>query len=140
MALRNKKRSGGPLPVPTTSMGDIAFLLIIFFMLTSKFMQESHVEYQNAKSPDVESIEDFPISVILDSKGEIWLQGQPCGSAETMRMGVEVLRGDSKDTKVLLKIHNGATQQQYGPVIQNLAQAGVKIAFVGERSSDYSIK
>lgn len=132
------KRHGGLLAVPTTSMGDIAFLLIIFFMLTSKFMAEQHVKYTSPKSPDAAALEDMPCSVILDENGEIWLQGKPCGNAETMRLGVEVLRGDRKDMKVLLKVHKSATEKQFGPVIGELAKAGVKIAFVGDRSADYA--
>ena len=137
MAL-NFKRRGGVLAVPTTSMGDIAFLLIIFFMLTSKFMQESHVKFEHAKSPDIQAIEDCPVSVILDENGGIWLQGQPCGSAEMMRLGVEALRGDKKDQKVILKVHKSLTAKQYTPVILELSKAGVKIAFSGERSVSYA--
>ncbi len=131
------KRKDGAISVPTSSMGDISFLLIIFFMLTSKFMAEQHVKYESAKSPDAVALEDVPVSVILDEEGMIWLQGKPCGSAETMRMGVEVLRGDKKDMKVLLKVHKNAPEKQFGPVIGALAEAGVKIAFAGDKSAGY---
>ena len=82
--------------VPTASMGDIAFLLIIFFMLTSKFMQESHVVYKEAESPDIVTVDDTSFSVIVDEKGAIWLQGQPCSSPEELRMALDDLRSGSR--------------------------------------------
>ena len=41
MAISLRKRSGGPIPgIPTASTGDIAFLILIFFMSTSMFAKE----------------------------------------------------------------------------------------------------
>lgn len=133
------KRRGGILAVPTTSMGDIAFLLIIFFMLTSKFMNESHVKFEHAKSPDIAALEDTPVSVILDENGEIWLQGKPCPTPEMLGQAVEILCGDQKDQKILLKIHKNLTAKQFSPVIGELAKTGRKITFVGERSAGYNM-
>lgn len=129
-----KRRSA--LPVPTASMGDIAFLLIIFFMLTSKFMQESHVHYQPAASPDVQAIADVPVSVIVDENGEIWLQGNPSSPAE-IKAAVEELRGNDKKFTVMLKVHRDLSSAKYGEVIRKLAEAGVQVAFVGEAADSY---
>ncbi len=123
--------------VPTASMGDIAFLLIIFFMLTSKFMQESHVVYKEAESPDIVTVDDTSFSVIVDEKGAIWLQGQPCSSPEELRMALERLIGEKKDTVVMLKIDRNATESQFGPVLMNLGNVGVRIAMTGTKSKTY---
>jgi biopolymer transport protein ExbD len=41
VAISLRKRSGGPVPgIPTASTGDIAFLILIFFMSTSMFAKE----------------------------------------------------------------------------------------------------
>ena len=41
MAIRLRKKGGGEIPViPTASTGDIAFLIMIFFMSTSMFAKE----------------------------------------------------------------------------------------------------
>lgn len=130
-----------PLPVPTSSMGDIAFLLIIFFMLTSKFMQESHVKYETAKSPDIQAVKDTNISVIVDEKNTIWLQGEECASAEDLKSRIETLKLDMKDDKsavVMLKVHRAALHEAYGDVVMKLSEAGVKISFIGDRSVDYN--
>ena len=53
--IRRKKRMS--LIVPTSSMGDIAFLLIIFFMLASTFMKSGNAQVENASSSAIESQE-----------------------------------------------------------------------------------
>lgn len=134
---RARKRRRVNIFVPTASMGDIAFLLIIFFMLTSKFMQESHIEYKDAYSPDIVPLEDISYSVIVDAHGEIWLQGQPCGSAEDLRSAVERLAGDKKDVVVMLKVDKDAVESQYGEVLKSLGNAGVRVAMIGAKSNSY---
>lgn len=136
MSKTKMRKKGEVLAVPTSSMGDIAFLLIIFFMLTSKFMQESHVKYETPHSPDVQKIKDQSVSVIMDEEGAIWLQGQ-LSSPEAIRSAVEQLKGEDKDFTVMLKIHKSIESKKYNELIRKLAEAGVKVAFVGESSDSY---
>ena len=45
MAIRLRKQSGGSAPnIPTASTGDIAFLILIFFMSTSMFAKEKGLQ------------------------------------------------------------------------------------------------
>lgn len=137
MSIKNASKRP-PLPVPTSSMGDIAFLLIIFFMLTSKFMQESHIKYEQAKSPDIKEIEDTNISVVVDENDVIWLQGEEVSSVEDLKSRVESLKSDDKATIVMLKIHKNSLHKTYGDLILKLSEAGVKISFIGDKSIDYN--
>ena len=136
-----RRRKKADMRVPTSSMGDIAFLLIIFFLLTSKFMQESHVKYETAKSPDIETVKDTNISVIVDENNTIWLQGEECASADDLKSRIETLKLDMKDDKsavVMLKVHRRALHEVYGNVVMKLSEAGVKISFIGDRALDYN--
>lgn len=133
---RRRKRTSMVF-VPTASMGDIAFLLIIFFMLTSKFMKESHVVFKQPDSPDIDTVEDSPISVIVDQEGKTWLQGQPCDSPELLKEAIERLVGDKKDKMVMLKVDKGVNEAVFGPVLMNLGKAGVRVALIGNKVKTY---
>ena len=52
MAIRKRKKPS--LVLPLSSMGDIAFLLIIFFMLASNFMKTANVDLEEAHAADLE--------------------------------------------------------------------------------------
>ena len=68
MAIRRRKKPS--LVLPLSSMGDIAFLLIIFFMLASNFMKTSNVELEKPDAPSLEQQEPPKCSVLLDKDGQ----------------------------------------------------------------------
>lgn len=125
-----RRRSRLAIMVPIASMGDIAFLLIIFFMLTSNFIKEGHVEVTPASSPDIEEIKESSVSVTMDRDGEIWIQGEPC-PVGALKGGVQVLIEGIEDKTVMLKIDKDLSQKQFGPVFLEMSNAGAEIALVG---------
>ena len=62
MKLRRQKRRG-PI-VPVASIADIAFLLIIFFILTSNFMREKDIKATPARAVDVVNLEQASVSIM----------------------------------------------------------------------------
>ncbi len=62
-----------------TSLIDVVFLLLIFFMITSTFIKtERKLELQlpEAKAAEVEQKERKPIKIEMDKRGRITLDGQ----------------------------------------------------------------
>jgi biopolymer transport protein ExbD len=131
----NRKRRKLPIMVPVASMGDIAFLLIIFFILASNFAKEAHVEFDPAKSPDIEKMERSKVSVTVDKNGEVWLQGEECPIA-LLDGGVEALLLDQENKVVMLTVHRELPHDVYGEVFLKLSEAGAEIALVGEKSEE----
>ena len=71
-----RRRRRIPVVVPVASMGDIAFLLIIFFMLTSNFMKNRAIELEDARSPDIDVLKKTQVTVTLDEDNFLRLQGE----------------------------------------------------------------
>lgn len=130
------KRRKTSLPIiPTASMGDIAFLLIIFFMLASNFMKSANVKAEEPASPDVEQQEPALVSVIYDQEGKLWLQGVEIGMSE-LAGGVQVAVGDDRKLPVHVKIDKASTGVDFLPVIRSLSEAGVRIMLTGARADE----
>lgn len=130
MKLKRKKRR---VPVvPLTSFGDIAFLLIIFFVLSSQFMRESHIHVDEPTAPDLEDMPEAMVSVVMDSDGAVWLQGQPC-PISVLKLAVEELVSDKEDKTVLLKIDKNQEQRAFGDVFIALSEAGADIILLGRK-------
>ena len=117
--------------IPTASMGDIAFLLIIFFMVTSNFIKESHVNIDWAASRDVERLKESLISVSIDKASNVWLQGQSCEIQALEGAVRELVHGRSGEV-VMLKVDKNVLHEKYGEVIMALSKAEVEIALAGE--------
>ena len=129
MKIRRKKRQS--LVIPMTSFGDIAFLLIIFFMVASVFMRESHIKVTPAKSPDVDKAK-VRISVVMDSEGKVWVDGEQC-PVDSLESVVAAMLQDRSDKTVTLKIDKDRLQKEYGSVIKSIADAGSDVVLFGEK-------
>lgn len=118
--------------IPVASMGDIAFLLIIFFMLTTNFIKEAHVRLDPPVSQDIDRIEETLVSVSVDEDGVVWLQGKEC-PIEVLQGGVEVLLENKQERVVMLKVDRELPHRAYGPVLMALSRAGAEIDMVGQK-------
>ena len=130
MKLTKRKRR---IPyIPITSFGDIAFLLIIFFVLASVFMKEKDIPYSLAQSRDIDNFENKVVSVVLDKEGKLWLQGQPC-AAQALESQVASLVGGLSDKSVMVKIDKDQVQENFEDVLKALSEAGAEIILLGQK-------
>ena len=83
MAFR-KLRSRQKPEIPTSSMADIAFLLIIFFMLTAVFTSNRGLQFQypenDPNDPDVQPEE--AIHIKIEAEGQFQVDKNPTTSLE----------------------------------------------------------
>jgi biopolymer transport protein ExbD len=79
------KRSRIPSVIPTASMADIAFMLIIFFMLTTVFTATRGIEYGLPKNEPITDIQPREsIYIYLRSGGGITVDGAPVRTMEEL--------------------------------------------------------
>lgn len=130
MAIRKRKKPD--LVLPLSSMGDIAFLLIIFFMLASNFMKQANVEMEKAASSDVDQQEPPKVSVTMDNAGVIWYEGQQC-NPEMVKSALLMLAENDKDLKVHVAIDKTITREKFMPLFEALSEAQAKIILTGDK-------
>ncbi|MHC4253489.1 MAG: ExbD/TolR family protein, partial [Planctomycetota bacterium] len=110
----------------------IAFLLIIFFILTSNFMREKDVKADPARAVDVVKLEQASVSVILDEDGALWLDGEECDVNVLESLVTEELEGKT-ERRVMLKVDKRQPHSAYAGVLLALSRAEVEIELVGQR-------
>jgi biopolymer transport protein ExbD len=131
MKIRRPRRRQ-PL-VPLTSFGDIAFQLIIFFVLASVFMKESHIRSRPPPSPDIDLLEPALVSVVLDEDGRLWVQGEEC-AFDALEPVVSSLLGERKDRRVYLKMDRARPYREFSRVLAALAQSEAELVLIGEKA------
>ena len=129
MAIRRRKKPN--LVLPLTSMGDIAFLLIIFFMLVSNFMKTANVEMDEATSGDLEQQEAAQKSVTMDRNGVVWYEGQQVGANEVADL-LKPLVEANHDLLVHVSIDRNLVFKDYNPLIQAVSESGAKLVLTGQ--------
>jgi len=119
--------------VPSVAMGDIAFNLLIFFVILARAQDDSHLKWKPAATPKIESVGHAKVSVVVDNKNRLYLNGRQIGQSE-LAAGIEKQLGDLPQGKrfVLLKIHADITADRFEPVIEAVSQAGGELVHVLE--------
>jgi biopolymer transport protein ExbD len=124
--------------IPTTSMGDIAFLLIIFFILASNFAKDAGFTLIPPRSLDVEKVEQSRITVAIDSSYQVLCQGKPAGGLSGLRAILADLLKDAKtdaQRTVWFRCDSSAPLELFEPVLGAISEAGGIVAAVGDEGT-----
>jgi len=113
-------------------MGDIAFLLIIFFMLASNFMKTNKVELERPGSPDLEQQEAPKSSVTMDKDGVIWYEGAQV-QAHEVTDALKALAEKNHDHSVHVAIDKALKRKDFMPLIEAISESGAKLILTGEK-------
>ena len=127
------KRRASRAEVPSMAMGDIAFNLLIFFVILAKAQDDSHLQWTPAEAKNLESAGNSQVSIVIDNENDIYLNGQKTGQPGMARMIQDLLVNRSAgDRTVLLKVHREATAQTFEPVIESISEAGGELVHIVE--------
>ncbi|MGA0899384.1 MAG: ExbD/TolR family protein [Luteolibacter sp.] len=131
---QSKKRR--KVAVPIASMGDIAFLLIIFFMVCSEISKDRP---KPMTLPWSEFVEKEEVNVVarvqIDEEGQIWLDGYQYDSPKDIEWGVRALTAnttDDEERKVQFSCDANLPKEQFEPVLEAIAAGGGILMAVGE--------
>ena len=118
-------------------MGDIAFLLIIFFMVCSEVAKDKNMAVLLPVSEHVKKIQVTVVARIdVDENGEIYFDGTRVDNAKDVEWGVRALLTNtvSDDQRhVQFKCDSALPKETFEPVIKAIASAGGIIEAVGEK-------
>ena len=134
---QRKKRK--KIPVPIASMGDIAFLLIIFFLVCSEVSKDkANLQVTLPSSKHVAKVKAQVVArVAVDEAGEIYFEGARVDSAKDVEWGVRALLTDtvSDDQRhVQFKCDSALPKEVFEPVLKAIASGGGIIEAVGEKA------
>jgi biopolymer transport protein ExbD len=93
--------------VDLTSLIDVVFLLLIFFMVSTTFERESVLKVALPEASQVEEREDVPegLELVIDSEGRMYLNDQRLvdSNARTIRAAMEQQAGDNRELPLILR-------------------------------------
>ena len=119
------KRKAARAVVPDTAMGDIAFNLLIFFVILARAQDDSHIQWTPAKADKVESAGQSRVSVLVDKDNKLYLNGHEIGISQ-LASGIESQLGEAPagERTVLVKVHRDTTALRCEPIIEAVSEAG----------------
>ncbi|MCX6553958.1 MAG: biopolymer transporter ExbD [Candidatus Aminicenantes bacterium] len=130
MQLRAKPRR--KVIINITSLIDVTFMMLLFFMITSTFLEQPGIklELPTAKTSANSEAQEWVLTV--DKKGELFLNRQPLTLAE---LEVEIRKAlpQMKDGALVLKADQGITHGLVVRVMDMAKRGGVKKLIIGTK-------
>lgn len=122
MKLPRKKLTAS---VPSFAMGDIGFLLLIFFVILARAQDDSHIQWQPARLDKIEMAPAARSSVAIDTGSKTYLDGKEV-SPDQLAAKLSAVLGDAPagQRHVFLKVDREAKAALFEPVIAAISEAG----------------
>jgi biopolymer transport protein ExbD len=137
MARERKRRKAGCDDIPVTSFSDIAFLLIIFFLLATTLVKTQGFITDFPSGQKSEKPQEKTAAIALRD-GKITLNDQEVDVAR-LRADLKALRLDARqgDAKVVLMEATGKVDYQtYFEVMAAITEAGGTICIIREEGGE----
>lgn len=106
MQLLNKKRRR--VTINITSLIDVVLLLLIFFMVSTNFIEQPGMKLDLPDSETASSSVGNELEVIIQPDGDIFFNGNAI-TIDDLRAQFEKLAGESSDGSLLLKADKSVT-------------------------------
>ena len=131
------KRKTLQAQVPSMAMGDIAFNLLIFFVILARATDDSHLVWEPADAVEVTQAGASKVSVVIDIENKYYINGQQVGIAEVTPTINDILgNAPVEERTVLLKVHREASANHFEPIIEAISEAGGTVLHVLEEKRD----
>lgn len=116
------------LVLPLTSLIDVVFILIVFFMLTTSFMRIESLELTLPSSGDSSDKKEV-VHIFIKENGELFLGRRKVEADELDKTLKRLFAGDAS-SPVMLLTADGVTMQQLVFVMDRIKASGGKSLFV----------
>ncbi|WP_456295701.1 biopolymer transporter ExbD [Vibrio sp. AK197] len=132
MRLGRRQSKAEEAQIDLTSMLDIVFIMLIFFIVTSSFVRESGVEVNRPQASHAVSQKDAGIFVAITSANDIFIDKRMV-DAERVQATLEHLILDKPDASLVIQADEQAYNGTVVKVMDAAKGAGVKnIALAAE--------
>jgi len=119
--------------IDMTSMLDIVFIMLIFFIVTSSFVRESGVEVNRPQASNVVSQKDAGIFIAITSSNEIYIDKRVV-DVERVEATLEHLLLEQPDASLVIQADEHAYNGTVVKVMDAAKGAGVeRIALAAEK-------
>ena len=131
------KRRSSQAEVPSMAMGDIAFNLLIFFVILARAQDDSHLHWEPATAAEITASATAKVVVLIDSENHFYVNGQQVGESQ-LAGEIDALLGDAVagDRTVVLKAHKDAQAMYFEPVIEAISEKGGELVHVLEKKQE----
>ena len=122
MPKRRRKSKTGEVEINLTPLIDVVFLLLIFFMISTTFIQENRLQIQLPEASPQAQTPSAELEVVIDAQGNYFVNGNKLVNtdASTVADALQQLRPQPDSNKLLISA-DAATEHQHVIKVMDVA-------------------
>jgi biopolymer transport protein ExbD len=126
--------------VDLTSLIDVVFLLLIFFMVSTTFERQALLKVDLPEASEVEDQTDVPdsLELVIDDEGRMFLNDQRLvdSDARTLRAAIQEQAGDNRSVPLILRADRETPHHHVVTAMDVAAQLGfTNLSIATDRSA-----
>ena len=122
MNFRPRKKGRG-LIINVTSLIDVMFLLLIFFMVSSTFKNQPAINLVLPRSATASETVDTPAILFLTTEGEVYLN-DTLVDKETLATRLKEMHDETSEDRMVLRADQNASHGRVVALIDTIKQSG----------------
>lgn len=107
-----------------TPMLDVVFIMLIFFIVTASFIQETGIDVNKPEAAKTQPQNDANILVVIDENSDIWI-GRRLIDPRAIRANLERLHAENPDGSVVILADKRSFNNTLVQVMDASRQAGI---------------
>ena len=115
-----------------TSLIDVMFLLLIFLLISSTFLEQPGIKLELPETKNSETVKQREFTLFVDKTGKIFLNKAEVSESELEKQIKKVLP-EMKDKSIILKADNSASHGVVVRVMDIIKKGGVKKLVIGTK-------
>ena len=129
-------RSDRKVIINVTSLIDVMFLLLIFFLVTSSFKDQPVIQLDLPSSSTAEAVDEGPAVLYLTAGGDIFLDDEPLGK-DDLKQALRQRLSSSGDDRVVLRADRESFHGDVVELYDVIREAGYRrLGVAADRSKD----
>lgn len=126
--LKQKKK----IIINITSLIDVMFLLLIFLLISSTFLEQPGIKLELPETKSSETVKQREFALFIDKSGRIFLNQEEIKEIELEKRIKKVLP-EMKDQAIILKADNSSSHGVVVKVMDIIKRSGVKKLIIGTK-------
>lgn len=115
-----------------TSLIDVMFLLLIFLLISSTFLEQPGIKLELPETKNTETVKQREFTIFVDKTGKIFLNEAEVSEIELEKKIKKVLP-EMKDKAIILKADNSASHGVVVKIMDIIKRSGVKKLVIGTK-------
>ena len=131
----SRANSGDEATIDMTSMLDVVFIMLIFFIVTTSFVKEAGIDVNRPTAASSDNKEKASILIAINELGDVWMDRRKV-DVRSVRANIERMRAEMPEGSVVIQADKASKTGILVQVMDQVRLGGITSISVAGKVND----